>query len=269
MKGTEQVREYWEQEVCGTRIGQAVEEYEALKACEYRITEELAAHSTWAGRSVLEIGVGGGSDFMKFVRAGAHATGIDLTRAAVSMVRGRLESEGLHADVRQGDGESLDFPDASFDLVHAYGVLHHSADPPRAFNAVRRVLKPGGEFRGMVYADFSACGSLLWILHGLLRGKPFRSQREIIFDHLESPETKSFGILEFRRMLEDAGFEVVRLYKRACSGDLLLMPPSHKYSGGMKGMVYRAGQILLPRFLIRRFEDHLGMGLCFVARRPS
>lgn len=268
MSGTELVKEYWEEEVCGTRLGDTVDAYEALKACEYHITAELAEYPAWAGRNVLEIGVGGGSDFLKFVRAGADATGVDLTDAAVSMVRDRLRSEGLQAECRQADAEDLDLPDATFDLVYSYGVLHHSGDPDRAFREVFRVLRPGGEFRGMVYSDFSACGTFLWGVYGLLKGRPFRSQRDIIYHHLESPGTKSYGTAEFGRVLEAAGFEVERLYKRACSGDLLIMPPSAKYASGLKRVLFRTAQVLLPRFLIRRFENQLGMGLCFVARRP-
>lgn len=269
MSGTEQVREYWEEEVCGTRLGDTVADYEALKATEYHITAELAEFDAWAGKRVLEIGVGGGSDFLKFVRAGADATGIDLTRAAVEMVRERLREEGLEADVQQADGESLAFEDGTFDLVYSYGVLHHSDDPERAFREVRRVLKPGGEFRGMVYSDFSACGAMLWAVHGLLKGRPLTSQREIIYRHLESPETKSYGTEEFRGVLAGCGFEVERLWKRAGSGDLLLMPPSAKYRGGLKELAFRTARALYPRGVVRRFQNRLGMALNFVARTPA
>ena len=263
------VRDYWEREVCGTRLGDTFDDYDALKATEYHITGELAEFEQWAGRRVLEVGVGGGSDFLRFARAGADLTGVDLTAAAVDMVRRRLTEEGLSADVRQGNGESLPFDDGSFDLVYSYGVLHHSADPVAAFREVFRVLKPGGEFRGMVYSDRSACGFFVWAANGLLKGRPFLSQREVIYRHLESPGTKSYGNEEFRGILRDVGFEVTRLYKRAGSGDLLLMPASEKYAGGVRGLIYGIATRIVPRNWIRRNEERLGMGLNFVARRPD
>ena len=60
---------------------------------------------------MLEVGVGLGTDFVQFVRAGADATGVDLTEAAVEAVRQRLALEGLEADLRVADAERLPFPD--------------------------------------------------------------------------------------------------------------------------------------------------------------
>ena len=48
---------------------------------------------------MLEIGVGLGTDFVRFARAGAKVTCIDLTEHGVGLVRRRLELEGLEGDV--------------------------------------------------------------------------------------------------------------------------------------------------------------------------
>jgi SAM-dependent methyltransferase len=44
----------------------------------------------------------------------------------------------------QGDAHTLDFPDASFDVVYARYLLEHVADPGRVVGEMRRVAKPGG-----------------------------------------------------------------------------------------------------------------------------
>lgn len=54
-------------------------------------------------------------------------------------------------DVVQGDATALEFPDASYDAVVCFTMLHHvpSSDlQQKLFTEVHRVLKPGGVFAG-------------------------------------------------------------------------------------------------------------------------
>lgn len=264
------VKRYWENEVCGTRnLALDADRYEQNRAAFEPFIAAFADYGKYAGRDVLEIGVGGGADYLKFLQAGANAVGIDLTEAAAGFVRARLDGEGLVGDVRVADAEDLPFADAAFDLVYAYGVLHHSPDTARALAEAHRVLKVGGELKVMVYSEFSMAGLMLWVVHGLFKGRPLRSQRDILFRHLESPGTKCYGDDEFRRLLEKTGFRVERLYKKAGAGDLLHMEASAKYAGGAKKILFALGRALLPRDLIRRHENRLGLFLLAVATKPE
>src|SRR5436309_4212755 len=90
------VRNYWEREACGEIHAEAPPGTDEFFAEVERRRDELEPHiGSFArfddahGKRVLEIGVGIGTDFARFVRAGATATGIDLTDRAVSLVRGR------------------------------------------------------------------------------------------------------------------------------------------------------------------------------------
>jgi len=162
------------------------------------------------------------------------------------------------------DAEQLHFTDDAFDLVYSWGVLHHSPDTPRAFREVRRVLRPGGAFRGMVYHVPSWTGWMVWAMQSLLRGRPFRSVKRSLFEHLESPGTKAYTLRECRELLETAGFVDVRLHTRLGPGDLLTIRPSEKYAGRLHGLLFR----LYPRWLVRLLGDRFGLYLLIEARVP-
>jgi len=100
---------------------------------------------------VLEIGCGLGTDGAQFAQAGAHYTGVDLTDAAVDLARKRFEIFNLEGEFRVADAEQLDFPNESFDLVYSHGVLHHTPDIAAAIAEIRRVLRPGGQAKVMLY----------------------------------------------------------------------------------------------------------------------
>ena len=126
----------------------------------------------FVGKRVLEIGCGAGPATCLFAQGGAEVRAIDLTEASVALTQ--KHAAGLGATVVRMDAEKLLFPEASFDHVFSWGVLHHSAHPERAFAEVARVLKPGGTALIMVYNRSSLrywVKGLIWLL---LRGRMLR-----------------------------------------------------------------------------------------------
>lgn len=104
-----------------------------------------------AGKDVLEVGCGSGIAVQLFAEAAANVSAVDLTPWAVATTRRRMEAFGLEADVREADGESLPFEEASFDLVFSWGVIHHTSDMDAALRELVRVLRPGGKLVLMLY----------------------------------------------------------------------------------------------------------------------
>lgn len=191
------VKAFWEAEACGERYGQDQDRVR------YELEPEILGFADFgsaAGKKVLEIGVGMGADFLRWVRAGAEATGVDLTERAVELTRRRLADEGLTAEVRVADAESLPFPDGQFDIVYSWGVLHHTPDPARALAEAQRVLAPGGQLKVMLYHRRSWVALAAWVRFCLLRGKPFSGLRDAVA-HVESAGTQAFTAAEVRRML--------------------------------------------------------------------
>jgi ubiquinone/menaquinone biosynthesis C-methylase UbiE len=207
---------------------------------------------------VLEIGVGAGADFSSWITADAKATGIDLTAAAVEHTRDHLDSLGVERDtykLLQANAEELPFPDDSFDLVYSWGVLHHSPDTAGALAEVRRVLKPGGRMKIMIYSKNSWPAWMMWGIHGLLKGKPWKSPRTCVYEQLESPGTKSYSVGEARALVSGVGFEDVSISTVLGPGDLLNIKASGRYSS----MPSRIAFAVYPRWLIRALGDRFGL----------
>jgi ubiquinone/menaquinone biosynthesis C-methylase UbiE len=129
------------------------------------------------GKDVLEIGCGTGVHARLLAQAGARLTAVDLTPTAIELTRRRLELANLDADVREADAESLPFPDASFDVVWSWGVIHHSEHTDRVVAEIARVLRPGGRLALMVYHRSSITYWVNYVLYrGVLRGGLLRER---------------------------------------------------------------------------------------------
>jgi SAM-dependent methyltransferase len=201
------VSRFWHATPCGTRgLKQAEGSREFFEQLEHeRYSREpfiarFAQFDRWKEAQVLEVGVGAGTDFVRFARAGAVLSGIDLTEHAVDLVKRRLELEHLCANIQQADAERLPFRDERFDFVYSWGVIHHTEDPERAVQEMMRVTKRGGRVCVMVYHRYSLVALQCWILQGLLRGRPWRSLSDCVWHHIESIGTKAYSIPEARRM---------------------------------------------------------------------
>lgn len=156
------VRDFWEANPCGARFAEGFadqqigtrEFFDAVERHRYE-TEwhipEVVQFDRWRGSDVLEVGCGLGTDGVRFAQAGARYTGVDLTARAIELTRRRFDLEGLPADLRVADAESLPFDDSSFDVVYSHGVLHHTPNTQKAIDEIHRVLRPGGTAMVMLY----------------------------------------------------------------------------------------------------------------------
>jgi ubiquinone/menaquinone biosynthesis C-methylase UbiE len=272
------VKSYWERKTCGAQFGMnkgfakvVNDDVDLRKMAEARYRLEpfippFANFPSAKDKRLLEVGVGGGVDFSSWVSNGAIATGIDLTEAGIKMTRRRLTEMGIAPDRYRlfvGDAENLAFPDESFDIVYSWGVLHASPDTSRAFREVHRVLKRGGEFRGMIYHLYSWVAIMFWFRHGLLEGRPFRSPRDAMFHNLESPGQKTYTRTEARQLVEGAGFVDVKIHTQLGFGDTLDFVPREKY----RSAAYKIGWALWPRWLVRLMGNRWGGNLMITARK--
>ena len=266
------ITNYWEKEVCGIRYSKDKKlsrNYDEIAKKRYYYEpyiKEFAfgkSDQYLLNKKVLEIGVGAGTDFVGFLKRNAICYGIDATEAAVketkNNIKKTLKNNNYNLEyLKKTNADKLPFDNDLFDLVYSHGVLHHAKNTMQCISEAIRVLKPGGEIKLMVYSKFSSTGFMLWCLYGLLRGKPFLSQEDVIFNHLESPGTKCYSKNEFRKILDGFGLENIVINKHVGAGDQLLMPPSHKYS---KSIIYKIVRLIYPKFLIKKLQNIFGLAM--------
>jgi SAM-dependent methyltransferase len=134
-----------------------------LRSHRWRTAANSAAHllpHLSPGLAVLDVGAGPGTitaDLAELVAPG-RVTALELTEAALELSRAEIARRGIATvDFATGDVHALDFPDASFDVVHAHQVLQHVGDPVAALREMRRVTRPGGlvAVRDSDYAGFT------------------------------------------------------------------------------------------------------------------
>lgn len=119
------------------RFGQPV--FDRLFYHRYR----RAALSNATGR-LLMLGLGPGTDLM-FLPATVTSVAAVEPEAPFRRMASRLaERRGVPVDIVEGAGESIPFPDNSFDSAHIGLVLCSVDDVAATLAEIRRVLVPGG-----------------------------------------------------------------------------------------------------------------------------
>lgn len=107
---------------------------------------EPAALAPFAGLRLLDVGCGGGLVAEALARLGGNVTGIDAGAAAIAAARSHSASAGLAIDYRRASIEELAAQGEEFDAVLALEVIEHVADREIFYDALGRLLRPGGAF---------------------------------------------------------------------------------------------------------------------------
>ena len=125
-------------------------------------TQLLAGASLMPGARVLDVACGTG--LVTFAAAQAvgptgQILGVDLSGRMIEAARRRAEERKTsNTTFARMDAESLDLPDAGFDVVLCSLGLMYMPDPERAVREMVRVLRPGGRLVLAVWGERSACG---------------------------------------------------------------------------------------------------------------
>jgi SAM-dependent methyltransferase len=252
----ETVAEYWNRRPCNIRhstaeIGsrQYFEEVEQRKYFVEPHIPEFARFELWRGRRVLEVGCGIGTDAVNFARAGAEYTGADLSAASLALARRRFEVLGLSGRLIEANAEELAqrLEPGSFDLVYSFGVIHHTPRPDAVVRQVRRLIRPDGEFRLMLYAKDSWKDAMI----------------EAGFDQPEAqsgcPIAFTYTRDDVRGLLEPAGFHVVSMTQDHIFPYVIEKYVRYEYE-------LRPWFAAMPRDMFRALERRFGWHMLIVAK---
>lgn len=253
----EDVRGYWDRQPCNIRHGRAPlgtrEYFDEVEARKYRVephTPPFADFPRWNGKRVLELGCGIGTDTINFARAGAEVTAVDLSGESLRLCRRRFEVFGLGARFYQANVEELSsvVPVEPYDLVYAFGVLHHTPNPRRAVEEIRRYMRPGSELRVMLYARISWKNLLVRLGRVQPEAQP------------DCPVVHTYTAGGIRRLLR--GLDVVSIRKEHIFPWSIPEYVQHRY----RKVWYLRG---MPHPVFRWCERLLGWHLLVVARDPG
>ena len=72
----------------------------------------------------------------------AYCIGVEYNKDLIEFAKAKFS----YLEIIQGDVQSLDFSNNSFDVAIAAAVIEHISDPLKMMNEVKRILRPGGIF---------------------------------------------------------------------------------------------------------------------------
>ena len=114
----------------------------------------------------------------------------DLDRRQVDRAKRRIgDRYGDRIELREADATAVPFPDADFDLVLDFGIIHHIPAWQVALNEAFRVLRPGGVF----------------LFEEVPKKKLDTLRYRVLTDH---PRENRFSADNFQKQCEESGFRI-------------------------------------------------------------
>lgn len=199
---------------------------------------------------VLEIGTGNGSHAQLIAPDAKSYTGIDITSYASENTQRRLNLFGLKGKVYQMDAEEMTFPDASFDFIWTWGVIHHSANTESIIKQIHRVLKPNGRAVVMVYYRSWWSYYFFGLIIGIFKKEFFKGKNvhQIIQSSTDGAIARYYTFSSWKKMVAPL-FQIEKLYTLGNKPDILPLP-----AGGIKAMLLNWVPKSLTIFCLRNLK---------------
>lgn len=255
-KDINRIAEYWNNRPCNINHSLldfgTVEYFDEVEKKKHFVEPHILQFADFAntkGLKVLEIGCGIGTAAINFLKSGANYTGIELSSNSAEITRKRLDVYNLKADIHVIDAETdLSFLGNNFDLIYSFGVIHHSPNPCRIVDNVLKLLKPGGIFKLMVYAE--------------------NSWKKILIDSdKEQYESQNNCPLAYTYTKEQV-YELLKDFKNIEIIQDHIFP--YKIEEYKKGNYIKEDWFsAMPEYMFKILEKKLGWHLCITCEKPA
>lgn len=107
--------------------------------------EYIERRSSLKGKTVVDVGCGGGILSESMALKGAHVLGIDMGKAPLSVAQLHKLESGVELDYQQITAEELAEQEAGkYDVVTCMEMLEHVPDPSSVIAACSKLVKPEG-----------------------------------------------------------------------------------------------------------------------------
>lgn len=189
-------------------IGYSEEELKAIPAeanLALSCGNPTALASLKQGETVLDLGCGAGFDcFLAANRVGKNGKviGVDMTPEMIEKARDNAKKNGVcNVEFRLGEIEDLPVEDNSVDVVISNCVINLSADKPKVFQEIYRVLKSGSR---IAISDIALRKELL---------KKIRKSIEAYVGCVGG----AILVEDYKKMVETSGLEDVKIIVKGSS----------------------------------------------------
>lgn len=113
------------------------------------LNQSYDLHKEWFGdltnKKVLDLGCFSGNNLSLYLAENSREyIGLDLSDLAIAKLNDRLKDIPTAKAIAADFLSETDFPDKDFDVIYAYGVLHHFQNPDVLIKKLNEKLAPGG-----------------------------------------------------------------------------------------------------------------------------
>lgn len=175
---------------------------------------------------ILDIGCGTGNILRLAKNYFRRCYGVDISKKLLSELKHRYSGFNLLC----GEGMSLPYKDAQFDLVTLYGVMHHIVNHEDLLHEVHRILKKGG----CIYIDHDPnyfFGRFYHVYYKLrYMNRPGFGTDDAEMSEYHHTHTGGLNPLMIKKQLAQAGFKDVSLNFRMTTNPQL--PLGYKFIRG-------------------------------------
>ncbi len=280
------VRKYWDSRPCNIRHSQTDIDTSPLKysrevtnrkfSVEPHILPLIAKtpqdSDALEGKYVFDMGCGIGTQSLWYAHRGALVYGTDISERSIEIAKKRRDAEGaavvpglkwkrpaFAVKDMEDNLSSVDY----FDIAFSFGAIHHTPHPERAIQSAYRALKPGGEFRLMVYNRLS--WKVFWILATYGKGQ-FWKWKKLIPKYSEAqtgcPITHTYTKSSLTTLLQSSGFVVEDISVDHIFPYRIQDYVQHRH---VREWYWR----ILPAKIFWWLEKSIGWHLLAVARKPE